>query len=149
MPIPPVVEIPTPPEPATPIPFCCPFHNVILDSGKTDNGWCYFKCPIIACRFFCSADDVVEWVGTLSKILHPSYKEIPTQDLQISLPFAFFCTGEGFHNLKLRRSKTSKNPNRFLLSCSKIKCKAFMWLDAPIPKKVLERWQQMVSNKMA
>lgn len=120
--------------------YSCPFHYTLLESGQTDNDWLYYKCPVQSCAFFCGADRVADWVFELSRALHPCYKEQPSEDLKISLPFTCYCQGQGFHDLKLKKSTTVKNPNRFFLSCKKGQCKFFQWLDQPFSKKLGQQW---------
>ena len=121
--------------------YSCPFHYTSLHSRTTDSNWQYYKCPVQSCVFFCGADRIADWVMGLSRDLHPCYKEQSTADLQISLPFTCYCHCEGFHDLKLKKSQTAKNPNRFFLCCkNNPSCKFFRWLDLPFSDKQKKLW---------
>ena len=130
------------PEPPAPLPkptlppLCyCPFHGIFLEYKTSPKGWNYAKCPVKPCVFFCGLDRVEDWSQGLARDLHPSYKAQPFPDLTCSLPFTCHCTGEGYHELKLNKSATAKNPNRFFLACKNTpSCRYFQWLDFPPPK---------------
>ena len=123
-----------------PPPRCCPFHNIILHSRSSASGWVYYRCPVKACVFFCGADNVRDWTKRLNVTLHDSYKEKPSEELQIKLPFTCYCHDEWFHDVKLRKSNSVKNPNRFFITCKKERCKFFQWLDLPLTTEIVKEW---------
>ena len=125
----------------------CPFHHVLLEQKVSANQWAYYRCPIRACPMFCGADRVDDWLTCLSSQLNSSYKEQPDQDLNISLPFVCFCKHELYQDLKLGKSRSPKNPNRFFLTCkhkhpsiASTGCKFFQWLDLPLLSSNAKAW---------
>ena len=122
----------------------CPFHNVLLDYKLSSADWPYYRCPVQACPMFCGANLVENWLAQLPAQLHGSYKEQPTHDLTISLPFVCFCKHELYHGLKLNQSRSAKNPGRFYLACKyrdpekTTGCKFFQWVNFPLLSSMLQ-----------
>lgn len=93
----------------------CPFHKLIfLDSCTSKNNWKYYKCPVRGCPFFCAHDLINDWLEELSQQLHHTYKEKPTKDLDILLPFTCFCKHETYSNLKLGRNQSEEIQGVFI-----------------------------------
>ena len=124
----------------------CPFHSCILDIRVSKTSWMYYRCPVQNCPMFCAADDVDQWLQGLKHQLHDSYKEQPDQDLTVSLPYICYCVHENYHQLKLGKSRSDKNPGRFYLMCKHKRpqgpagCNFFQWLDTPLLSHNARAW---------
>ena len=94
----------------------CHFHGILLDYKNTESQWSYYRCPVKACIFFCGTNRVDDWLKRLDVSLHASYKERPNKDLNIILPFLCFCKHEPYHNLRLSKSESKKNPGQFFMA---------------------------------
>ena len=119
----------------------CPFHDVLVEFKESQQGWKYCRCPVKACPLFCGQDQMSDWLPRLHHVLHASYKEQPGDDLSISLPFTCRCEHEQYRGLRLHQSHSSKNPNRFFLSCQHRACPFFQWLDLPLRTVNAKVWQ--------
>ena len=130
----------------------CPFHQVILDLRVSKNIWLYYRCPVRGCPMFCGADAIDDWTKGLTSQLHDSYKEQPDPELTITLPFICYCLHESFHGLKLNKSKSATNPNRFYLGCQHrtaqglAGCNFFQWLDTPLLARNVSAWFPQQNN---
>ena len=125
----------------------CPFHGLLLEYKTTASQWSYYRCPVQACIFCCGADRIDDWLPGLDVSLHANYKEQPTPDLHITLPFLCFCQHEPFRDLRLSKSQSAKNPGRFFMACrhkdpaTKTGCSFFQWLDLPLLSRNAKAWK--------
>lgn len=120
----------------------CPFHAVLCDHKVSPKGFAYVKCPVQPCVFFCAEEDAHEWSTKLKEQASDDYKIAPQSDLTAALPFHCLCGQSPYDRLKLKRSRTEKNPGRFCLMCphSGEGCCFFGWVDSKAPYRLLEAW---------